>query len=427
MGHNQQIDKYLKAKEDKTYTIALSFVLLALSAGIFFHQQFLFTAKGELEKSDSIVSPQPHHNNTSLSATDADAKELPTAPESPPFIRFHTSRQPASIDDTPTISLLFPREVSSVNGVSDTPFINTTKEPPIFKELRASHTKPIDEIVRNLAHEITKEDTTNESKARSIYDWITQNILYDSAEWENITGGASDYMHDHSPKTVLERGTTVCIGYAWLFNDMCKSVGIESDYVIGDVRGYRGTKDTQFIDQFRHAWNVVKLDDQEFHLLDATWGATQEGEDENNRKKRREYYFDTPPEQFIFDHLPENQSLGLVETPFPQEATFNILPNLKPSFFQNNLKLIGNYASVMSTTKDNSSVLTFTKPDDVATIATIGPISGEGEFSEIKTINKDTLHGAIIPPLKPGNYLLRLYSGKGELLECSADFEIEVK
>ncbi len=303
------------------------------------------------------------------------------------------------------------------------------REPAIFNQLRDHRSKPIPAEVRELAGEITKDCTNEASKARAIYDWLTANITYDTAEWRNIVSGADDYIHPHDPASVLKRGTTVCIGYAWLFDDLCASAGLESTYLIGDVRGYRGTPDDELVSSVRHAWSAVR-EDGEWKLLDATWGARQEGENEGDYKARSDYYFDTPPNQFVFDHLPEDAEWQLLENPVPSETAFSILPNLKPAFFMDGLRLGGDYTSVLGAKTDERYRLAFGKPKGTDVVFTLGPASN-GEAS--KQIRSMTTAGgksvsAIIPPLPKGEHLLRVYSRTGDgPFTCGADFVIHAE
>jgi transglutaminase/protease-like cytokinesis protein 3 len=304
-----------------------------------------------------------------------------------------------------------------------------TREPSIFDQLRDHRSKPIPAEVRELADEITKDCTNEISKARAIYDWLTSNITYDTAEWRNIVAGADDYIHPHDPASVLERGTTVCIGYAWLFDDLCTSAGLESTYLIGDVRGYRGTPDDELVSSVRHAWSAVR-EDGEWKLLDATWGAKQAGETEADYKARADYYFDTPPNQFVFDHLPEDADWQLLENPVPSETAFSILPNLKPAFFMDGLKLGGDYTSVLGAKTDERYRLAFGKPKGTEVVFTLGPASNGEASKQIRSTTSASGKSvaAIIPPLSKGDHLLRVYSRTDDgPFTCGADFVIHAE
>ena len=301
------------------------------------------------------------------------------------------------------------------------------REPPIFDLLRKSKGQPIPPEVAALAEEVTKNATNGVQRARAIYDWLTANIRYDAQEWDHITGGASSYTHAHDPASVLKRGTTVCIGYSWLFDAMCESVGVKSSYLIGDVRGYRGTPDEDLVSAFKHAWNVVQFDDGSWHLLDATWGASQEGEPPGAAKSRADYYFDTPANQFVYDHLPENDAWQLLDDPVPTKAAFSTLPNLKPAFFQNGLELTEGYTSTLRANPDQPAALTFSAPAGVSVAATFGPYHPGSTLVQIPAFVRDGVATIIVPKHESGVHLLRLYSKSpsGHSFDCSADFVIK--
>ena len=333
------------------------------------------------------------------------------------------SSQEGGDDDNFTASLL--RDTAG----APSPTNGKTREPGIFAQLRNHRSQPIPGKVRELASEITKDCTDETSKARAIYDWLTANITYDTAEWRNIVAGADDYIHPHDPASVLERGTTVCIGYAWLFDDLCAAAGLESTFLIGDVRGYRGTPDEDLVTSVRHAWSAVR-EDGEWKLLDATWGARQEGEKDADYKERADYYFATPPNQFVFDHLPENADWQLLENPVPADTAFSILPNLKPAFFRDGLKLGGDYTSVLGATTGERHRLVFGKPEGTDVAFTLGPASDGEASKQIRAVTSASgkTVSAIIPPLPKGEHLLRVYSRTGEgAFTCGADFIIRAE
>jgi transglutaminase-like putative cysteine protease len=327
--------------------------------------------------------------------------------------------------DADAILSLSPDTMESEENASG----NRVREPGIFEQLRNHRSKPIPEEVRELAGEIMKDCTNEASKARAIYDWLTANITYDTAEWRNIVAGADDYIHPHDPASVLQRGTTVCIGYAWLFDNLCTSAGLESTFLIGDVRGYRGTADEELVSSVRHAWSAVREEDG-WKLLDATWGAKQAGETDADYKGRADYYFDTPPDQFVFDHLPEDADWQLLENPVPSKSAFSILPNLKPAFFTDGLKLGGEYTSVLGAKTDERYRLGFGKPEGTEVLFTLGPASNGEASQQIRSVTSASgkAVSAIIPPLSRGDHLLRVYSRRGEgPFVCGADFVIHAE
>ena len=300
-----------------------------------------------------------------------------------------------------------------------------TGEHPLFAALRASAGQPIPAEVRALADKITAGCTNDLQRARSIYDWITDHIRYDTEEWAHVVGGAEDYCHDHDPLSVLRRGTTVCIGYAWLFDALAQSVGLRATYLIGDVRGYRGTEDDTLISAFKHAWNAVEVD-QTWMLLDATWGARQTEQIEDVDAARRAYYFNTPANQLIFDHLPESSAWQLLLNPVPDAVSFAALPNLKPAFFTDGLRLANAFTDTLHLGAGAQAGVTLLAPEGVRLIATLSQADGSNT-RKLPVLQEGDRRDVVVGSIPAGTYILRVYSSSGTdpiRFECAADFVI---
>jgi hypothetical protein len=302
------------------------------------------------------------------------------------------------------------------------------EELPVFSALRASRSHPIPAEVAALARKITEGCTNDAARARALYDWLTANIRYDVAEWAHITGGGDQYMNAHDPMSVLARGTTVCSGYSWLFDAMARSVGLDSTFLIGDVRGYRGTPDDALVSAFKHAWNAVQIDGA-WQLLDATWGARQTGESDADYLMRQAYYYATPPSQLIFDHLPESTEWQLLDDPLPDAVAFGSQPNLKPSFFENGLRLVNAFSSTVTADAASGGTLLLTAPETVGVVATLNPRSDGAAAATIPVVVSGDQRRVVIEPLPRGEYILRIYSktAADTRYTCSADFVIRAE
>ena len=305
--------------------------------------------------------------------------------------------------------------------------LHTTNELPIFATLRASLSQPIPPEVASLAREITRDCKTDAERAKAIYDWITGHITYDWKVWADIVAGSNAYTEPQDPLSVMQRGTGVCAGYAWLFDALAASVGIDATFVIGDVRGYRGTADDDLISKYQHAWNSVQIDGQ-WYLLDSTWGARQAGQSTADFLAQSAYYFQTPPNQMIFDHLPESADWQLLATPIPASA-FQDLPNLKPAFFTDGLRLGNAFSDALSTPAGTPTGITLAAPDGILIAATLSlngqDISANNLLIGANGIRRDVVVG----PLPVGNYILRLYAKSATNsgpYECAADYAVTV-
>jgi hypothetical protein len=297
---------------------------------------------------------------------------------------------------------------------------------PVIAALRNGIGRPVPPPVAALARQLTAACRTDAERARALYDWVTSHIGYDMQEWASIVGGAASYQKPQDPLSVLERGTAVCAGYAWLYADLCRAAGLTADAVIGDVRGYRGTADDALISPFQHAWNSVALDGT-WHLLDATWGARQAGETAAEYQARAGYYFLTPPGQLIFDHLPENADWQLLPEPVPDDA-FARLPNLKPAFFTDGLRLGGPFSDAIRVAAGQPTGVTLAAPEGVQITATLTAGSQDASAGNLFLRENGARRDVIVAPLPAGDYLLRLYvrNATGTVFECAADYAIQV-
>ena len=189
---------------------------------------------------------------------------------------------------------------------------------------------------------------------------------------------------------------------------------------------YRGTADDQLVSPFQHAWNSVDIGGT-WYLLDATWGAKQAGEAASDYLARANYYYQTPANQLIFDHLPESPDWQLLANPVSDDA-FAKLPNLKPAFFADGLKLGGPFSDTIQVAAGRVTGVTLAAPDNVQLTATLTcagqDISGGNLYLRESATRRDVL----VAPLPAGDYLLRIYarSATGTVFECAADFAVKV-
>ena len=102
--------------------------------------------------------------------------------------------------------------------------------------------------INQLVASIQDENMSDIDKVKYVNDYIVQNTVY-----SDQTNGSP-----HSAYTALAERKAVCQGYALLTQQMLTALGIESLYVVG------------YADGVGHAWNLVNLEGQWYHL-DTTW------------------------------------------------------------------------------------------------------------------------------------------------------------
>ncbi len=109
----------------------------------------------------------------------------------------------------------------------------------LFKEIKA------------IIKEIITPKTSIHHQLKAIHDYIAKEITYDNNKEKRTAYDALKY------------GETVCAGYAQLTYLMLKEVGIESIIISGETTNESDSS---------HAWNMVNLNGQWYHL-DTTWNS----------------------------------------------------------------------------------------------------------------------------------------------------------
>lgn len=165
-------------------------------------------------------------------------------------------------------------------------------------------------------------------KIRLIFNWIALNVKYDDHGYN--TGNYSDI----SPEGVFRNRRAVCQGFSDLFTAMGELAGLEIISVNGYSKGISYRQGKHFPGT-NHAWNLAKIDGK-WKLFDVTW-ASGYGEAVNGKlvtvSRFEDFWFDTPPDAFIFTHLPEDPRLSLTSIPVSKKQ-FEDLPYASSSLFK---------------------------------------------------------------------------------------------
>ena len=176
----------------------------------------------------------------------------------------------------------------------------------------------------NLVDYLIEPAQTDLERVRVIYRWITDNIAYDTDAF--FTG----QYGDTSPEGVLDSGKSICSGYSGLFKSLLDLAGVPAVEINGYAKGYGYTEGKTY-SRTNHAWNAVEIE-EEWYFIDTTWAAGfVNGRDFN--KRLEEFWFLTPPDQYIFSHLPKDPQWQLLDQVISKER-FEELPNLKGQLFK---------------------------------------------------------------------------------------------
>lgn len=190
--------------------------------------------------------------------------------------------------------------------------------------------KNVSTDVKKLAHHLCDTLEGDFMKANAIYNWITHNIKYDVAALKRGD------LKRPTIKEVLKKKKALCDGYSDLFTEMCQEVGIRALSVSGYGRDWM-FDDSDKLYTPRHAWNAVYIANN-WHLVDATWGAGVIGQFPNKIQKtikkannnpaqqigklkfKFKYdpnFFMTPPAEFRIKHLPYDPIWQLTDSLMP--------------------------------------------------------------------------------------------------------------
>lgn len=200
---------------------------------------------------------------------------------------------------------------------------------------------------RDVALSIVGNNQSTFGKARAIFDWLCDNITYDTS------------YKIHNADAAWEKRKGVCQAYCEIFYRLGLSVGLDVRIVSGRSKNRDGE-----VSKDGHAWIAVNvsskiiqknlfpesityfdnqieqskfastrgLDKASCILIDPTWGAGAVVNGRFLKGKNRDQWFNVKPEWFVFSHFPENPSDQLLgENAITQQQFFS-LPYLTAEF-----------------------------------------------------------------------------------------------
>lgn len=144
----------------------------------------------------------------------------------------------------------------------------------------------VDEKTKEIVKQVIKSGMTEREKVRALHDYLVLNTKYDTDNYY------TDTLSDPSFTAygALFNKVAVCQGYAAAMNKLLREADINSKMVTG-LAGYNiETAEA-------HAWNLVEIDGQWYHL-DATWDDPVSEEEDGLSHN----YFLITAEQISKDH-----------------------------------------------------------------------------------------------------------------------------
>ncbi len=147
--------------------------------------------------------------------------------------------------------------------------------------------------------------------ARHIYDWLCDNIQYDTTK----------SIHDADTCWRTKKG--VCQAYCNLF---CHIAGdrLNVEIIVGKCKTIEGD-----ISDTSHAWLYVYTDGYNGIFIDPTWGAGGISDGRFVQGINRDIWFDVDPAWIIFSHYPKDNKWKMLDYDISEEQ-FKQLPLLFP-------------------------------------------------------------------------------------------------
>ncbi|KAI8632127.1 hypothetical protein F5Y19DRAFT_387095 [Xylariaceae sp. FL1651] len=168
-----------------------------------------------------------------------------------------------------------------------------------------NHSLPRHDPVGYLANVLCAPFPSATDKARAIFTWCHHNIAY------NVEEFFGKCIKGRSVDDTIFYGKAVCQGYAEVYQAIAQRAGLQCVLISGHGKGYGYTPLTRGQapppkDATGHAWNAVCIDNGEWKLLDACWGAGSVHE-EKFTKHFSPKMFTLKNEQFGETHFPSNE------------------------------------------------------------------------------------------------------------------------
>ncbi len=117
-----------------------------------------------------------------------------------------------------------------------------------------------------LAAFLTKDVSGDSAKARVIYQWVTNNIVYDYVALKKGKG-----LTFQTGRDVLKTRKALCQGYAYLYRELLNHAGITTAIVEGNTAHERSDS-MAYASSSDHMWLLMKLNGT-WYVSDPTWDA----------------------------------------------------------------------------------------------------------------------------------------------------------
>lgn len=207
--------------------------------------------------------------------------------------------------------------------------------------------------------------------------------------------------------------------------------GLHCEVILGYSKG-AGYKPGMNIagNAFRNSWTAVAIDGS-WRIINVTWAARQVTGMKDDLPemftKYDEFYFLTDPEDYIYQHYPDDSSWQLLEIPLPFSEFLN-LPVVKSPFFNYGLRFYSNYGSTLIT--DTGMVeIRIIAPKILGFGSLLEPFDKATNTSNLdgrtllRYVKNEVIFTVNVP--RPGLYYFSIYTGdywNSDCLESACSF-----
>jgi transglutaminase/protease-like cytokinesis protein 3 len=221
-----------------------------------------------------------------------------------------------------------------------------------------------------LALDLTKGLENDIDKYRVIFRWISENIDYDVKLYLKTISHDFDArvfpgkykrwnnrLNRLYTKHTIKKRMTICEGYSWLLETMCRTAGLSCVSVSGYARNVDSSIGAKT--KPNHAWNAIKIDNK-WYLTDPTWASGWVNlERTKYYRDFNEVYFLVSPDEFIANHYPVDMQWTLLLNE-PKLSEFFNSPIKTTAFIENKIPHYSPIAGKVNVKKDSVFEFQFT-------------------------------------------------------------------
>ena len=273
--------------------------------------------------------------------------------------------------------------------------------------------------LKDLGIRVQNDFDDDSKKIRAIYSWLIQNIKYKKNRAPFAGAKMLVYHSEYSllyqlrhyelerVEKAFRQKRGVCWDYSLLFEELCTSIDIKAETIIGVAKTGIGniTNEPLYKD---HSWNAVQIDN-EWHLLDVTWAA-----DMYHRNRALfdhnsiDHYYLTPSQEFIKTHFPEHPKWQLLAKNISIQE-FYASPIYFSNYSESGLELSESTSGLIAISKDRRILLDIKKLPKGKKIQYQINQSKKFKRLHLRKVDSDTYMSKIKVEMQSPNTFITLY------------------